>query len=111
MEEGLGKEGKKIRGGDVNRGKGAWSKWKLLLCADPLLGSSQHLAVLLVLPFHLCCQGQSLFSPKDLYISRLQTETKAKILTEVMTMANVISYEMFGKTQKGMVVCDMKFKR
>lgn len=83
----------------------------LLLWADPLQGSSQHLAVLLALPFHLCCQGQSLFTPRDLYTSRFQIETKAKILIGVMTMANVIFYEMFGKTQKGIVVYDMKFKR
>lgn len=52
-----------------------------------------------------------LIYPKDLYTSRFQIETNAKILIGVMTMANVIFYEMFGKTQKGIIVCHMKFKR
>lgn len=77
------------------------------LCLGPTLQrSTQHLAVLLALPCHLYCQGQSLlYPPSSLLIitSRFQMEAKAKILIGVMTMVkvNFLLFYKRGKMQEG----------
>lgn len=115
MGEGTGEGGKQRREDKgqvgVKQGRGTWSKWELF---PPTLMQQPALGCTFSPTFSSMQPRTSLFAPKYLYTSGFQSETKAKILIGVTTMAKVIFlifYIMFGKTQKGIILCDTKFKK
>lgn len=112
--KGIGKEGKRIKpGGGRGHGEGKvnWGRVPGASGNSSALSRQQALVYSISSPLSPMLSRTKLTYPKDLYTSRFQVETNTKILIGVMTILNVIFYEMFGKTQKGIIVCHMKFKR